>query len=225
MNIPTSVPGLNIKPAPAPLFPDHPDACFVIHAPSNRRMPATWASSTGAQRFVEAIQGKADWTSANATLTQAIVQAIDDHDGSFDGFDGPRLPTPPYTPTQTEIADLLDKALAVLITNGWCQGDASTFHDIDQEDDEDLDPSNCRVCALGAINLAAEGDPRPPTAYELSVLADAATAALGETLAVDDITVWNDAVGRTDIELRDAMARTIRRLREGCAPATTTPTS
>ncbi|GAA1111839.1 DUF6197 family protein [Streptomyces javensis] len=210
----TSVGGLTIKAAPAPLFPDHPDACFVLHTPSNRRMPATWATPQAAQKFVEAVQDMADWPNANATLTQTIVQAIDDHDGSWDDFGTPRLPTPPYVPSPAEIANLLDKALAVLTTNGWCQGDASTFHDIDQEHDEDLDPSQCRVCARGAINIAAEGDPRPPTAYELSVLADAATATLAETLSVDDVTVWNDAEGRTSDQLHTAITRTIARLRD-----------
>ncbi|WP_030757299.1 DUF6197 family protein [Streptomyces sp. NRRL F-5135] len=222
---PTDVPGLVIRAAPAPLFPDHPDACFVIHPPSNRRMPATWASPSTAQAFVKAIQGKADWTSPNATLTKTIVDAIYAHDGSFDGFDGPQLPIPPYVPTQAETADVLDKALTVLITNGWCQGDASTFHDTDQEYGDDLDPSQCRVCARGAINIAAEGDPRPPTAYGPSVLADAATAALAETLGVDDVTVWNDAPGRTADDLHDVVARTINRLRDDQATTATTPTS
>lgn len=211
---PTAVPSLIIKPAPALLFPEHTDAYFVLHTPSNRRMPATWVSSAAAQKFVESIQDKADWASANANLTQTIVQAIDEHDGSFDGFDGPQLPTPPFVPTQAEIADLLDKALSVVIANGWCQGDESAFHDIDQEHEDDLGPSQCRVCARGAINIAAEGDPRAPTAYEPGVLADAATAALTTTLGVKDITVWNDAPGRTADELHDAMARTIAQLRD-----------
>ncbi|WP_333745600.1 DUF6197 family protein [Streptomyces sp. IBSBF 2950] len=211
------VPGLAVKAAPTPLFPDHPGACFVLHTPSNRRMPATWASPEAAQQFVDAIRDKADWTGTEATLTKAIVQAIDDHDGSFDGFDGPRLPVPPYVPTTAEVADLLVKTLVVLTVNGWCQGDASAFHDFVQEHEEDLEPSECRVCARGAVNIAAEGDPRPPTAYELGVLAAAATAALAETLGVDDVTLWNDAAGRTSGDLHTAITRTIDRLRAGQA--------
>ncbi|MDX3165889.1 hypothetical protein PV516_19065 [Streptomyces scabiei] len=220
MNKPlTSAPGLAIKAAPTPLFPDHPNACFVLHTPPNRRVPATWASPEAAQEFVDAVRNMVDWTSTDVTLTKAIVQAVDDHDGTWDDCDTPWLPAPPYVPTPAETADLLDKALGVLATNGWCQGDASTFHDLDQEHDEDLEPGQCRACARGAINVAAEGDPRPPTAYKPGVLADTATAALAETLGVDDATVWNDAEGRTSDEVHTAFTRTIDRLRD--AQATT----
>ncbi|WP_199807498.1 DUF6197 family protein [Streptomyces sp. NRRL F-5650] len=176
-------------------------------------MPATWATPAAARRFVEAVRDVADWASPATVLTEPIFQAIDEHHGSVDGFDGPRLRRPPYTPTDAEIADLLSKALTVLITNGWYQGDASSFHDVDQEDGDDLDSSDCRVCARGAINIAAAGDPRPPIAYQPSVLAEAATDALAETLGVDDVTVWNDAPGRTASALHDAVTRTIDRLR------------
>ncbi|MFE9007475.1 hypothetical protein ACFYOY_36050 [Streptomyces sp. NPDC007875] len=204
----TGVPGLVVEPAP-PLFPDHPDACFVIHTASNRRLPATWVSTAAAQQFVAAIRGMADWTDANVTGTSALAQAIDEHDGTWDVYGAPRLPTPPYVPTTTEIADLLAQALDVITVNGWWQGEA---FDTDQEDEEGLAPEQCRVGVRGAIHIAAEGHPRPPEAYEPSILASAATAALAETLGAD-VTVWNDAAGRTVDELHAAVTRTVDRLR------------
>ncbi|GAA3372212.1 hypothetical protein GCM10017744_102810 [Streptomyces antimycoticus] len=210
----TGVRGLVVEPAP-PLFPDHPDACFVIHTASNRRLPATWVSTEAAQQFVAAVRDMADWTDANVTGTAALAQVIDEHDGTWDVYGVPRLPTPPYVPTPAEIADLLAGALDVLALNGWCQGEAfdTVDYDVDQEDEEGLAPDQCRVGARGAIHVAAEGHPSPPEAYESSVLASAATAALTETLGVADVTVWNDAAGRTVDELHAAVTRTVDRLR------------
>lgn len=219
----TPCPGLGVK--PAPLFPDHPDACFVIHIPSNRRMPATWTSTAAAQRFIETVRDTADWTKTNVTGTKTLAQAIDDHNGTWDSFGVPRLPTPPYLPTHAEIADVLDRALAVLTANGWCQGDAFTFHDTDQELDDSVNPDQCRVCLRGAVNIAAEGHPLPPEVYEPGVLADAAVTALAETLGVDDVTVWNDAADRTAVEVRDVLTRTIDRLCDDQATAAKAPTS
>lgn len=198
---------------PKDLFPDHPHAYFVTHTPSNRRMPATWTSRKSAQRFIDAAQDMADWSSPTAVLTKAISQAIEDHGGSWDSWGYPWLPAKPYKPTPVEVADVLDKALTVLDRVGWHQGDAYAFYDEQQEEEEDLAPSECRVCLEGAIHIAVEGQPTPPEMPREEALAEAAVAALRKQLNVKDVTLWNDEAGRTFDEVRDVAARTAAHLR------------
>lgn len=69
------------------------------------------------------------------------------------------------------------------------------------------------VCALGAILIAAEGDPRPempgvfgPTANEaINVLARSIHSTVVDDDPIERIADWNDAEGRTPGEVMQAM--------------------
>lgn len=120
-------------------------------------------------------------------------------------------------PTADDVAYVLTTAVAVLETNGWLQGNL-----YDAAEAETGTPrSACRVCVVGALNVASAGGPvlgLTESEHDLPktvLLADMARAALGEYVGTDGVTVWNDAPGRTVEQVIDAMRATAANLREG----------
>ncbi|MGQ4343506.1 DUF6197 family protein [Streptomyces sp. SAS_275] len=116
-------------------------------------------------------------------------------------------------PTADDVAYVLTTAVAVLETNGWLQGNL-----YDAAEAETGTPrSACRVCAVGALNVASAGTPVLGLAEEelpkAILLADLARAALGEYVDTAGVTVWNDTPGRTVEQVIDAMRATAANLR------------
>lgn len=101
-------------------------------------------------------------------------------------------------------SELLFIALGVLKKNGWTQDD---FWESDPyDDDADVPPRDCPVCALGAINVAGGHDPDDELEGERLEAARALALYLGfapEQIATPELVVeevgnaWNDAADRT----------------------------
>jgi hypothetical protein len=113
------------------------------------------------------------------------------------------------TTTKTP-AEILREAAAVIERNGWCQDD---YYDWVQKQAESKPPAECRVCAVGAINLAATGEPRDVRPDEGVT---GALNVLATSLNIHCIPDWNDAPGRTVTEVLDALHRAAQ-LAEGGA--------
>lgn len=114
-------------------------------------------------------------------------------------------------------AEVLRLAAQIVETNGLHQG---WFVDDDQVR-TGLDLSTCRVCAMGAINLAL--GLRPDASSHMT--SDLATL-LGRTLGLvpqplegmpGSITMWNDMDGRGADEVRDALLEAAAVAAEGGA--------
>ncbi|MFE9432906.1 hypothetical protein [Streptomyces sp. NPDC006640] len=120
-------------------------------------------------------------------------------------------------PTADDVAYVLTTAVAVLETNGWLQGNL-----YDAAEAETGTPrSACRVCAVGALNVASAGTPvlglseSERDLPKAVILADMARAALGEHIGPEGVTVWNDAPGRTVEQVIDVMRTAAANLLEG----------
>lgn len=106
-------------------------------------------------------------------------------------------------PTDTEIADLLDKAADVIDTNGHCKRDLYDH----RQAAGGTKPVNCRVDIIGALNIAAHGTPIY-TGRDLRVW----TAEQAVLARIDEAAIvsWNDAKGHGKREaaklLRDTAA-------------------
>lgn len=115
-------------------------------------------------------------------------------------------------PTPTAIADVLDKAADIIDRNGWHQGDLYDGH----QADVGVPVSECRVCAIGAINTAISGQATADLAgYDL-LLAGLAETCIDEVLDQGWWTVpeWNDAAGRTQDDVTTALRNAAARMRE-----------
>ncbi|MFI1166497.1 hypothetical protein ACH4UM_23575 [Streptomyces sp. NPDC020801] len=91
------------------------------------------------------------------------------------------------SPTRAEVADLCEKAAAVIATQGHCQG-----HLYDTRQAAGLPVEKCRVDVIGALNVAAHGTPR----YAASPLVAAAERALTSRIEEPCLVTWNDKRGR-----------------------------
>jgi hypothetical protein len=114
----------------------------------------------------------------------------------------------------TAVADILDKAANHIDTVGWHQGELYDRYQAIES------ASECRVCMLGAINVALHGDPKFPIGRKIAGETDAhdVAAYIERRLAVDDdMATWNDAEGRTQAEVTAALRETAAELRGGGA--------
>lgn len=110
-----------------------------------------------------------------------------------------------------EVADVLDRAVAHIESVGWFQGDLYDFYtDPRRPSDE------CRVCAIGALNVALHGTPRFPLERQPDGL-DAHDVADIVKRLIDDIDLadWNDAQGRTQDEVTALLREAAAELRGG----------
>lgn len=102
--------------------------------------------------------------------------------------------------TDTEVADVLDRAVDELLMRGWYQGDYSG-------------PGG-RVCALGAVSCAVSGR---PVVLECDLrVVDPVADALANYLGAE-LTDWNDDRKRTEDDVRDALRGCAKHLRERAA--------
>ncbi|MET8113724.1 DUF6197 family protein [Streptomyces prasinus] len=112
-----------------------------------------------------------------------------------------------------KVAEILDAAAAHIDRVGWLQEDYYAA---------DLPPTDCRVCAMGAINVAMFGHPFPPEdSHAYAVTCDLGDLVL-EHLGVLglDLAAWNDEPHRTQDDVTGALRETAAQLRH---PATTDP--
>ena len=93
------------------------------------------------------------------------------------------------TPTDLELADLCDKAAAIIAKNGHHR---RYLYDTKQAD-TGLPLNQCRVDILGALNIAAHDTPR----YAGSPLVFAAERVLEQRIGRASLVVWNDEKGRS----------------------------
>lgn len=114
------------------------------------------------------------------------------------------------TPTDAEIADLVDKAAAVIDTNGHCKRD---LYDHKQAAGG-TKPADCRVDIIGALNVAAHGTP-VYTGRDLRVWA--AEQAILNRIPEAAIVTWNDARGRGKREAAKLLRDTAASLRTEAA--------
>ncbi|MFJ4785068.1 hypothetical protein [Streptomyces sp. NPDC088794] len=110
-------------------------------------------------------------------------------------------------PTDTEIADLCDKAADVIDTNGHCKRD---LYDHKQAANG-TKPANCRVDLIGALNIADHG---VPIYTGRSVLVWRAEQALLARIDQAAIVTWNDARGHGKREAAKLLRDTAASLRE-----------
>jgi hypothetical protein len=110
-----------------------------------------------------------------------------------------------------EIAAILDRAADHIDTVGWYQDllfdGAQSFT---------TPESQCRVCALGAINVALHGTPNFVDGEEIGAhdVADYVDQHRGDSL---ELATWNDTPGRTQAEVTAALRGTAAGLRGGAA--------
>lgn len=108
------------------------------------------------------------------------------------------------TPTPEQIADDLDAAADILITDGWCQNGFS--------DDEG------RVCALGAIGRATLGDAYPFLVDKPADQRERYYVACWEISEQvphhNHVPIWNDDPKRTEDDVHDLLRDTAKQLRE-----------
>jgi hypothetical protein len=115
----------------------------------------------------------------------------------------------------TVIADILDRAADHIDTVGWHQGEV-----YDPYQRPDKPTSECRVCALGAINVALHGSPQFPLGPKAEGALDAhgVAAYVERRLDYDDeLATWNDMEGRTQDEVTAALREAAAELRGGAA--------
>ena len=101
-----------------------------------------------------------------------------------------------------DIPTVLDQAADHIGRVGWHQGD---LYDPTQSDKALID---CRVCAVGAINVALHGTPDFPnvdgeaSAQEITTVIEDFLGLAGEG---EDLPGWNDALGRTQAGVTSAL--------------------
>ncbi|MFE7120839.1 hypothetical protein ACFU99_35965 [Streptomyces sp. NPDC057654] len=119
-------------------------------------------------------------------------------------------PTPtPAAVTPREVAAVLEDAARIIKTNGWYQGQ---YYDFDQAE-SGTPIRECRVCLVGAINIAADGDPYP-SLWDVSDKVVDACAAVRTCLLTDGeppvLADWNDAPDRTATDVVTLLRDTAR---------------
>ena len=102
---------------------------------------------------------------------------------------------------RAETREILLAAAQVIEVNGHFKGDYLDFDEIERarwEEGAELAWSDCPVCAYGAINIAACGQPN-----RLSDVGELAAAAFAGHLGItpSGIGIWNDAPERTEAEV------------------------
>jgi hypothetical protein len=109
--------------------------------------------------------------------------------------------------TVTQIAEVLDEAVAYLDNYGWLQGDYAQAE------------KECPVCAVGAINVAAFGTPYPSSSNgSWDVTSEIAETVVEQMQILGfDLAAWNDQEGRTKEEVTEALRSTAEKLREQVA--------
>lgn len=112
----------------------------------------------------------------------------------------------------TEIAAVLDRAADHIDTVGWHR-----FALYDDEQSVNTPPSRCRVCVLGAINVALHGTPLfalrlAGTGMDTHGVAAYVERRLGSD---DEMATWNDMEGRTQDEVTAMLRETAAELRGG----------
>lgn len=112
-------------------------------------------------------------------------------------------------PTTAEVADLLDKAAAVIDANGHCKRDL-----YDHKQAAGTKPANCRVDIIGALNIAAHG---VPVYTGKSLLVWRAEDALLARIPDAAIVTWNDARGHGKREAARLLRDTAADLRKAAA--------
>ncbi|KAB1146754.1 hypothetical protein F7R91_14335 [Streptomyces luteolifulvus] len=114
---------------------------------------------------------------------------------------------------EAEIADALDRAADHIDTVGWLQGD---LYDDYAQHGKPL--AECRVCAMGALNMALHGTPMFPLNLQPDELTAHDVAALVEQrIAGSELADWNDSRGRTQAEVTALLRETAADLRNGGA--------
>lgn len=112
-------------------------------------------------------------------------------------------------PTNTELAELLDKAADALAKNGLAK---RYLYDTKQAE-TGLPLKDCRVDVIGALNIAAHGTPR----YAGTRLVFAAERALEQRIDRCSLVVWVDEKGRTKDDAIDLLRDTAVDLRKEAA--------
>ncbi len=112
--------------------------------------------------------------------------------------------------TITEIADILDRAADHIDTVGWYRG---SLYDGEQSLGTPL--ARCRVCALGAINVAIHGSPVFPIGRAGEGIGAHDVAGYVDRRRTDgaELADWNDDVARTQAEVTAALRDTAAELR------------
>lgn len=110
-----------------------------------------------------------------------------------------------------QIAAALDAAADHIDKVGWFQGDL--YDDYTNP----LRPlTECRVCAIGALNVALYGTPRFPAAVDRGALtAHDVADFLRSRHGGGELAEWNDAEGRTQAEVTGLLRATAAELRGG----------
>lgn len=109
-----------------------------------------------------------------------------------------------------QAADILDAAAAHIERVGWLQEDYY---------EHGKPATDCRVCAMGAINVALFGHPFPPEDDNAYLT----TCELGDTILAHlgvlglDLAAWNDEPHRTQDDVTTAMRETAAELRKAAA--------
>lgn len=111
------------------------------------------------------------------------------------------------------IANVLDRAADHIETVGWFQGDL-----YDDYTERGKAITECRVCAMGALNMALHGTPRFPynlqpgeaTAHDVAELIE-------RRLNGAELADWNDARSRTQDDVTAMLRETATELRGGAA--------
>jgi hypothetical protein len=101
--------------------------------------------------------------------------------------------------TALTVPDVLRRAERVLARRGWCR--------------EDYEDEQGRVCAEGAINLAAYGNPYPTdeTPDDQYRVAESATKAVMTHLEVPTLVNWTDETAQDAAEVRAALLAAAQR--------------
>lgn len=107
-----------------------------------------------------------------------------------------------------DIPAVLDRAADHIDRVGWHQGDL--YNPIDWDEMAALD---CRVCAIGAINVALHGTPLFSDVQGEAEANDIATKVEDFLGLGEELLGWNDEPGRTQAEVTGALRDTAAALR------------
>jgi hypothetical protein len=120
------------------------------------------------------------------------------------------------SPSPSEIADVLDRAATHIDTVGWIQGD---LYDSFTNPLKPL--TQCRVCAIGALNMALHGTPQFQLPHDVKpdelTAHDVADAYLRSRIGGGELAEWNDTPGRAQGEVTALLRETAADLRGGAA--------
>lgn len=113
--------------------------------------------------------------------------------------------------TRSEIADILDRAAAHIELVGWVQGVL-----YDDFTDPGVPLTECRVCAIGAINVALYGSPRFPMGADLDeLMAHDVADFVRPNIDGAELADWNDFHAQSKDEVTALLRTTAAELRSG----------